>query len=476
MNLKMIPFLLSVVFVFPHMGSSAEIRVTPQSIQAAVQNLKAGDTLLLAGGLYEKTLLTVSATGKPDAWITLRNAPGERPVLSGKGAAEPVENEAENKEQIPAVIDIRNTAYVRIEGLEVSDSPGYGINVWNSEHIEIKNCIVHDTYSRGIGGSGANLVFESNHIYNTALHNLNEAVFKAYDQGVTRYWSAAAATWYRPDGSLTKNVIWRGNKIHDSWGESLTALHVDGAVLENNEISNGYAALIYIDHSKNVRVNSNVIYHSARDKIRRDLREVSPGIMFAAENYQGTPKVMLENLEIVNNIITNTQIGIGFWRDPSNTDSTNRYKNVTIAHNIIHDSSILPISIQTIDSKEIEDSNNLLANNVVYQGRHYAWGDLFTVIIKNPELWDAQNNLFPNGEVGIFFKDRFRTFKNNLLDLDPQFIDPRSVTPKGVIQGFTPREGSPLAKAGLPIPSVARDRSGHPRSKTQPAIGPFERF
>jgi hypothetical protein len=446
------------------------------SLGKAIERLRTGDTVVLRAGTYPRVRALITVQGRADAPVTIKAAPGEKVVLDGTGAAEREDDEQESKSLIPAIIDIRNSKHVVIENLEVINSGGYGIATWESEHVTVRGCKVRKTWSRGMGGNGAHLLFENNEVSEVVLQNENEELRKrSAADGKPRYWSAGAATWYRADGSLSRDVVFRGNRIHDSWGEGLIALHVDGAVLEGNEVYNTYSGLVYVDHSRNVRVNGNRVYHSTREHIRRDLQEVSPGIMFAAERYNHTPPMMPENIVITNNIISNVQVGIGFWRDPSNTDPTNRYKNIVIANNIIHDVSVIPISIQRINTDGLGDARNLIANNIIYQARYFldsAADTGMVTLVKNPEIWDVTNNLFPNDMVGVFFKP-FKSFTGNLVG-DPSLPDPRVVSPLGVLRAFQPRPSSLVKGNGVALPEVTHDIRGRRRPAEKPSIGPFE--
>ncbi len=70
-----------------------------QSLKHAVSQLRPGDTLYLRGGIYREPL-ELNTQGQPQAWITIRSAPGELAVLDG-GYAEFLEHPEDAWEPCP---------------------------------------------------------------------------------------------------------------------------------------------------------------------------------------------------------------------------------------------------------------------------------------------------------------------------------------------------------------------------------------
>ncbi len=415
----------------------------------AAEDLIAGDQVRLKPGTYLHTQVVVRAQGTESAPIRIAADSGASVTLVGEGVKQGRLDEAEDKSKIPAVLDVREAKYVTIENLEITDSPGYGIGIWDSENISVRKCRIHHIWSRGLGGSGAHLLFEENDIYDVVLQNEDESVFAAQDKGQVRYWSAAAATWYRPGGTPSRDITWRKNRIHESWGEGLTALMVDGAKLEGNEVFNTYSGLIYIDHSRNVVVDSNFIYHSDRKRVRRDEKDVSPGIYFASEGYRGIGAFEIENIQITRNVIVNVGVGIGYWRDPGNPVK-NTYKNVLIAGNLVYGPSIITVNIPSPSSPSVGASNRI-SGNILFEPS-YLWrlNPLpVTLRLENPELWSVEGNLFVR-PVPTELTSKLSVFSANIT-ADPKLSDPHSALPMR-IENFRPRCDSPVWKAkGGPI-------------------------
>jgi len=142
------------------------------TIGRGLQELSAGDTLYLRGGVYElESNVVVRAKGAENAWITIAGYPGEEPILDGsmiKGSAE------DNNELEYTIFQLDDAAYVRIENVHVRNSWGSGFRTYptyikdpsidiqtglqattyashGSRHVEIVGCSSDTTYGPGIG-------------------------------------------------------------------------------------------------------------------------------------------------------------------------------------------------------------------------------------------------------------------------------------------------------------------------------------
>lgn len=435
------------------------------TLSKAVLDLAPGDRVVLHPGRYPRTSAVVTASGTEKDPISIEGAAGGKVILQGLGVDKGTSVEEEDKSKIASVVDIRDSRHIVVKNLEVEDSAGFGISVWNSEDVSVIGCVIHHTWSRGLGGSGVHLLFQNNEVFDTVLQNENESVLQDQDRGVKRSWSAAAATWYRPNKLPSMDITWRGNKIRESWGEGISALHADGVRIEHNEVSDTYGPLIYIDHSRNVLVDSNWVRNTSRAHTRREERDVSNGIMFASENYSGTAPFALKNIKITNNVIANVAVGVGFWRDPANSGTENRYEDVLIAHNLIKDTSTMAISIDKLPPEALALAKGRIVNNIIYEP-DFAWKQYqapMTLLILDPASWKDENNLYPNELVG-----------SGGFSFDPKLADPRAVSSFG-IRGFMPLcQSLEQLKKGRPLEEVSSDFDDNPRSRSNPAIGPWE--
>lgn len=361
------------------------------TLQQKISKAEPGAIFEIPEGEFSIHNLRLSGKGTVEKPIIIRGQQ-EKTVLIGLGSNNGSKSEPEEKNLIPAILIIENSEHIILENLKVRDSSGEGIRIWNSHHIEVRNTTIEKTWGKGLGGSGTYLRFINNRIFDTVLQNENEMVLKDRNLGIVRSWSAAAATWHQPNGEPSSNVIWKNNLIQRSWGEGLTALQVTDAQLIGNIVQDTYATAIYIDHAKRVTVKDNSVSHQNHDRISSLENDVAPGIMMAAENYPSMKPFVLEDIQIIENNISNVSVGIGFWRDLANKSEFNFYRSILIENNSIKSVSLLPISIQKIETEK--SANNVISGNLI-QLPQKVWkksGKKTAIRNEDPQLWRIFNN------------------------------------------------------------------------------------
>ena len=398
---------ITIVLLLTKLAVAAELHVAPsgsdadadgsifhpyRTITVAAAAARPGDTVFVHDGVYDMARVSISAQGPAHSPITIRAFPGETPILDGTGAGPRAAVEAEDKSAITSVIDLRHARNIIVEGLTVRGSEGYGISTWESVDILVRHCHVSRTWSRALGGTGAHLTFEYNHVTDAVLMNENERILDERDHGIMDYWSAAAATWYREGGVLSRDVTFRGNTIENSWGEGIDALHVDGAVISGNTVRNTYSVLVYVDHSRNVTIEGNRLSAPDPRFIRRDTHERPCGVQIAAESYAGTEPIAVENIVVRENLITDAVTGVNFWRDPANTSRTNRYSHVTITGNTLARIDILPVGFSAIHDPE-GAATNICRDNIIHESLLTEGSGPISLRLENPELWLVENNI-----------------------------------------------------------------------------------
>lgn len=136
------------------------------SIPQALAAVKPGDTILVAAGDYrEKRGINIKVSGRPDAWIRIKAAPGARPKIISSGWS--------------GFSLSGGIAYVAIEGFELQWVPdpeaqrqidGSGIApAYASHHLRFVNNVIHGFGTGGICALDCDyLHIEGNVIYNTA--------------------------------------------------------------------------------------------------------------------------------------------------------------------------------------------------------------------------------------------------------------------------------------------------------------------
>jgi hypothetical protein len=129
-----------------------------RTIQKAASLARAGDTILVRGGVYSEHVV-LRFSGREGMPIVLKNYPDERPVIQpdDRGGPPPghgVLLQAQEGYQKPI-------GWITIEGLEIR----YGHDVvkfYNAHDIVIRSCHVHDNWNQGLLGNGNRVLIDRN--------------------------------------------------------------------------------------------------------------------------------------------------------------------------------------------------------------------------------------------------------------------------------------------------------------------------
>ena len=235
-----------------------------RTIQGAVDRLSPGQRVLVRRGRYSENLeLTRSGTAR--APITLRNYPGEQPVLQPGGGA-----------RCNDVVELSGVAYVRVHGFTIQGAYGCdnNTNVYvagRSRHVEISGNEVKDGHDHGI---------------------------------------------FSDPGTEDVQVI--GNRIHDNGtvgsGNKDHALYMEGTkqLIANNLIYDhpyGHAVQIYPSASGTIITNNTIVNTSYTSGYR------AAGVIVGGDGQGKTA----DDILIVNNIVAWNNYGVyGYYEDGAN--------------------------------------------------------------------------------------------------------------------------------------------------------------
>ena len=261
-------------------GATGAVDAPLASIQAAVDRLQPGDTVLLREGVHTGTdplaVAQVRAQGTVENWIRIANFPGEKPVIqfsSQRGfslqgvrylVVEGIEFYGESD-----LIDFPE-AFVHAEGFVHDDSPriakyfGVGMKVRSndagehSHHLIIRDCRIHHTAGGGIATERADyLLIENNEIFKTSYYS-------PWGESAISIWESLN----HDDRSDIYRTVIRGNRCYlndnkvrfwmtktfsDGNGIILDALRIDQKV-----ISDGY----HEPYSGRVLVTQNICFEN----------------------------------------------------------------------------------------------------------------------------------------------------------------------------------------------------------------------
>jgi len=416
-------------------------------IEKAIRRAKPGETILLRGGVYGGGRVRVTANGLPAAPVTIRAFPKEVPILDGTGV---------KMDLYDTLFELTKSSHVVVDGLEVRNAAGRGINLHECANVAVRNCSIHDVQCRALGGSGEKLLFEGNKVWNACLVNAENAFIKSGKKGG---WPAVVQTSMRDDRRASTDVTFRNNEVRDSWGEGIDAWFLDGGAIEGNTVRDCYSVLIYVDTAKNLRIDRNFCSITSERFYRSDLKSPPAGIHFSTEHYDfEIPPLADENIVVSNNLVMGSGHGISSWCDPSNRKPHNTYRNILVANNVVKDVYWDPLGFDKVPDTSPAPTGCAARNNVFFKGKK--GGGLS---LGNPAAWTFSNNCWPDG-IPAAAKDPAS------LKADPLFMKPDS----GLPEGFKIAATSPLLGRGTPLKEVAADFWGTARRKAQPTIGLFE--
>lgn len=259
---------------------------TYPNLNAAVNAVEPGDTILIHTGMYPGGLFFGNLQGQPGAWISIRNAPGEMVVFQGGNNA----------------IQLSDPTYLHISGLIFQGQTGNGFNLDDggtydspAHHVVFENCTFRDMAAAGnndllklsgldhfqivrctiqngaAGGSGIDMVgCHHGLIQDCYFENLGSNAIQAKggceDIQIER-------SFFRDGGQRTLNI---GGSTGLAFFRPDTA-HFEAADIRvyGNIIIGSWAAVAYVG-AVNVRVENNTIYNPENWVIRILQETVDP--------------------------------------------------------------------------------------------------------------------------------------------------------------------------------------------------------
>jgi len=348
-----------------------------QTLDHAQSVVKPGQTVYFREGVYPVELTdlgVIYCKGTADDWITFMPYNNERVVFDGGGRSMLISS-------FNSLITMYKCEYVIIDGFEVRNMWGQGITNYDTFHTIVRNCKVHNFHSRGLGGHGRYNTYENNEVFHTCMAN---------EGASAGGWSSALATINRPGFVHSSNIVMRGNKVYENWGEGINSFLATNVLLADNEARDNFSVNMYCDTSTNVTMENNTI----TSKNTRYYRDGSPaaGIQISNEGSRTTMRVKpypcAENIIILNNIIDGACEGIAYWEDKNNTWESNTYRDIEIYGNTFNDIWDYDIHVNRVSMPNVEPPRNVKAYDNILSGSDKR------LLIGNPEAWDLKNNIF----------------------------------------------------------------------------------
>ena len=286
-------FLLALL-ISPLVAQAAVIEITPaDNYRSAMQNLVAGDTLIMHGGNYPLTsFFQLSLNGTAQQPIMIRAASGEQPVIEYIGNGQ-------------NIVNVSNSAFVTLDGIEFTGG-SRGIRLTASSDITIRNCHVHHTAANAISANDIGSVYARLTIVHNEIDHAGatgEGLYLGCNNDDCRIHDSLIANNYihhldgpgvsQGDGIEIKagsyaNIV-RDNVIHDTNYPGVTLYHTNGNgapnIIERN--------VIWASGDNGIQVTADAI---VRNNIV--LSAVAHGI-----GIHGSQGGTVGNLDIINNTV-----------------------------------------------------------------------------------------------------------------------------------------------------------------------------
>jgi Right handed beta helix region len=275
-----------------------------QTIQEAIKRAEPGDTVLVMDGTYTQTqypeadVVTITKSGRADAWIALMAYPGHKPKLKSinwqginimasyilvQGFTIEGNRDAVTLEY--AMSEMNNLNNPTTSGQGINISALYPDRVIRPHHVIIRGNTIYKCPGSGVGTGNADYVtIEDNVIWGNSYYS-------PYDtSGISMYqnWNSDEATGYKmivrrnviyenenkipfyfwnPEDP-SKRIITDGNGIiiddsrNTQFGATLGAYR-GRTLIENNIVFNNGGRGINVGNSDHVDVVNNTTYHNA---------------------------------------------------------------------------------------------------------------------------------------------------------------------------------------------------------------------
>ena len=432
---------ISICIFFIGLSLIASKTISTNDLKSALSQAVPGDIIELKTGTYNSVPygLKSGTEGKP---ITIKAASNAKVVFTGTTTS--------------IIFEQYQPRYVNIEGPFELKNAKIGITLYQAEHVNISGLKVHDIQYQGIVVTGHYITVSNNEVYNCALENKSSAKSREYG------WSQCVAVHGTSWGVMSSNIVFKNNNIHEGYGEGLDFLECDNCSAIGNTITNGFSMNIYIDASRNIVIEGNVL------RVNTDNYNTKWGRACGVGMAPESGGIVISNIVIKNNIIIGTRMGIYFFT----MGNGGGYDKIKILHNTLWNVFLTPVWFKPPNNSP---SGCEMKNNFIY----YDGRQTFTP--KN--AWSLGYNYYYNTySVPDEYSDSTSKAAKN-LDLNTVFnnIGNCNYNDHNLrIDCLHPSKNPgyfKLHNSGTkPLTSITTDFDGCRRSTNNPSIGAFETY
>jgi hypothetical protein len=330
-----------------------------RTIQAAINKVKAGDTIYIRTGTYSERL-HIQKPGTTSEPILIAAYQNEKPVLEGGNL---------NIADDGGLITIHQSQAVTLQGLELRNSQGRGLLITKSSQITLEGCQIHSCQAGGMQADNTDQIrIEGCQFYRCARRFLAGPPTLVYDAVALRQ---------------CQDIHIEGNQIFENSSRGITIwTGCEKAVVQNNTCYDNRNGQIIVTSSVDVTIQGNLCYHSGRSEFLTINKRRGAGIVkHDILPYRTGGKWHTRDLKVINNIVAGCGFGI------SNLSNRGKLTSTTIAHNTIVNSSEFGIKF----SFENPSTNTFVENNLIASADDHSMARVKDIngIIWRHNLWSA---------------------------------------------------------------------------------------
>ncbi len=286
--------------------------ITTTDLKSAISQASPGDTIELQSGTYTDVPygLPSGSEGNP---ITLKAAEGAEVVFIGDYST--------------YIFEQYQPKYLNVEGPFELKTCARGVSIYQGYQVKFSGLTVHDVQYQGIVVTGHYITVSDNEVYDCSLENESTAQTREYG------WSQCVAVHGLSQGVMSTNIVFKNNKIHEGFGEGLDFLECDTCYAIGNEITNGFSMNIYIDASRNITLDSNIL------RVNTDAYNTKWGRACGIGMAPESGGIVISNILIQNNVMIGTRMGIYFFT----MGDGGAYDQIKILHNTLWNVYTTPV-------------------------------------------------------------------------------------------------------------------------------------
>jgi hypothetical protein len=234
-------------------ATQAQSPETPwRTISKATAQAQAGDTIIVADGVYEEGNIAFPNSGIPSAWITLKSAPDATPVITKPGELRG--------------IFVYERSYIHIDGFTLNGFDNDGISIFWSDHIICEDIHAYDNGNAGIEVVGTNYVI----VQDSVLHHNGWNPESGWGDGLSinnHHLFGEVDQWYSVVRRNLMYANWQKNdRVWDGNGLTLDQAGTGGVhIMANNVFFNNGGHGMLNATTGNMAIVHNVLFRDVAD-------------------------------------------------------------------------------------------------------------------------------------------------------------------------------------------------------------------